>query len=179
MKSRACSLEQAQWGICHALSDGVIEFRARLEHHHSRQQTSKDIVSGNNLQIPTDLTPDDIDWQESRPKKPWRLRELPRHHPGLWSIAGIELSSIDVMAKLLPGAAAPGAPQSDKPKRKHRERPQRTAAETAINAIWAKDVPPAHELVNDRLVDRVSKWLEQKGLPKVSRDTILRAAGRK
>ncbi|MCC8971768.1 hypothetical protein [Bradyrhizobium brasilense] len=180
VKSTACSQEQAQWGICRALSDGVIEIRAHLLKHDSTMQTSRDVVTGTVLQIPTELKPNDIDWQHSRPKKPWWLSNYPRHHSGLWHLARIEFSSTNVTRIISPNGATPDAPRSEKkPTRKHRERPSREAAEIAIKDLWPNDLPPPHELQNYQLVDRVIKRIKERGWRVVSRDTILRAAGRK
>lgn len=180
-KASGCSQEQARSDLCRALSDGVIDIHAKLQRHDIRPLKSTRIVSGKELQTPTDLKPDDIDWPNSRPVKPWFLCDVPRHHHGPWQLAHIEVSSSDVTAKLLSQPTAnPSAAESDKqPKQNHRESPQLKAAQIAINGLWPKGVPPQHVLRNDLFVSQVNKGLKQNGWGEVSRDTILRAAGRR
>ncbi|MGY4615464.1 hypothetical protein ACVWZ4_000691 [Bradyrhizobium sp. USDA 4472] len=181
-KASGCSQEQARSDVCCALSDGVIALRAKLARHPIRLLTSTEVICGKQLEIPTDLKPNDIDWQDSRPEKPWCLRDHPRLHHGPWYLERIELSTADVTAKLLPEVgptASPSAPETDKrPKRKQRESTQLKNTQDAINNLW-KDVPPQHVLPNALLDRRVNAWLKEHGRREVSRDTILRAAGRR
>ena len=181
MQASGCSQDQARWDLCRALSGRVIDILAKLQRHDIRPLKSTRIVSGKQLQIPTVLKPDDIDWQNSRPLKPWFLCDVPPLHHGPWHLAHIELFGPDITAKLLSGVeptASPSAAKSDK-QPKQRESPQLTAAKIAVNKLWPKDVPPQHVLRNDLLVSEVNKWLKQNGQREVSRDTILRAAGRR
>ncbi|MGY8682389.1 hypothetical protein Q2941_32125 [Bradyrhizobium sp. UFLA05-153] len=173
-----CSHKQAQSDICGAVSDGDIRIRAKLGKHAIRPIKSTEVISGNQLEIPTDLKLGDFDWENSRPAKPWFVRNHPRYHHGPWHLEQIELSNTDVTAKLL-SSAGPTASPTVRPAKRHRGRPQREAAEIAIKTLWPDGVPPPRELPNDRLVDRVITWLKQYGLPMSGRDTILRAAGRR
>lgn len=181
MQSTGCSQEQGRWDLGRAISDGVIGVRAKLASHDIRPLKSTTVVFGNQLRIPTDLKPEDFNWQTSQPVKPWFLCDVPRHHHGPWQLAHIEVSSSDVTAKLLSQPTAnPSAAESDKqPKQNHRESPQLKAAQIAINGLWPKGVPPQHVLRNDLFVSQVNKGLKQNGWGEVSRDTILRAAGRR
>lgn len=165
------SQEQARWDICRALADGAIGVRAKLANHSVRPTRSTVVVCGNQLETPTGLTPEDIDWEHSRPKKAWSVRDLPRYHHGPWYLEYIELSKADVTAKLLSRVVGPT--------KKHRGRPQREAAEIAIKALWPDGVPLPRELPNDQLVGRVIKWIKENRLPISGHDTILRAAGRR
>lgn len=182
MKASGCTQEQAQWDICRALADGAIGFRVNLAKHAIRPPRSSVLVYGHQLELPTSLTPKDIDWEDSRPTKPWHVRDLPRHHHGPWYLERIELSKADVTAKLLADLALtadPSAPETDKrPKRKQREPTQLKSADDAIRNLW-KDIPPQRVLPNDLLDRDVNEWLKQHGRREVSRDTILRAAGRR
>jgi hypothetical protein len=47
----------------------------------------------------------------------------------------------------------------------------------AIEAVWPDGVPK--DLLNKQIEREVGDWLKQQGNPPISRDTILRAAGRK
>ena len=49
----------------------------------------------------------------------------------------------------------------------------------AVEAIYPKGVPNQATVPNKVLVGEVQDWLKSKGMPKVSRDTIFRAVGRR
>jgi hypothetical protein len=53
----------------------------------------------------------------------------------------------------------------------------RDVAKQAINALWANGIPDT--LTNGRLVKQVGDWLKQRNVRDISRETILRAAGRR
>lgn len=171
------SQEQARWDICRALADGAIGVRAKLAKHAVRLTRSTVVVCGNQVVIPTDLTPDDFDWEHSRPVKSWFVRDRHYHH-GPWDLEVIELSKADVTAKLLSRVGPTAGPMVG-PSKKHRGRPQREGAEIAIKALWPDGVPLPRELPNDQLVGRVIKWTKENRRPISGHDTILRAAGRR
>ncbi|MBH5401179.1 hypothetical protein HZZ13_25840 [Bradyrhizobium sp. CNPSo 4010] len=183
MKATDCSQDQARSALCDAISDDVIEIRAKLRKHQIRPTTSTQVVGKKQLRIPTDLTPEDFDWEKSRPFKPWFLRDVPRHHHGPWQLASVEVSSRSVTEQILPQIGPTMSPSprgsENQPKRKLRENPKRTAAKKAIDALWPNGVPPAHELPNDLLDRQLNSWLKRQRGFEVSRDTALRAAGRR
>ena len=74
------------------------------------------------------------------------------------------------------GAAQTGAKAPSKAKKK-RATPKLDAANKALTELYEHDIP-AHEL-NDRLVNRVIEHVKKKYKLDVSRDTVLRAAGRR
>jgi len=180
MRSTDLSREQAETDICRAMADGAIEFRARLASHVNGLQKSHQEVDGSDVRIPTQLKPHDLDWQKSRPTKPWPIGALSRHRSGLWHLEWIELSKGDVTRELLPSekVIAP-AKAPIETKRKKRETPKLDAARAALQTLFPEGIPPRHVLLDDQLVDRVSNYLKKNKLPHVSRDTILRAAKRK
>jgi hypothetical protein len=102
------SVSEAQRDICHALRDGKLRQRYRVE----RVQTpngfdvnlqavgqlrsrfdQRDIIG--QPRVPPDLIPDDIDWLNSRPKCPWLDQ-----HRFLVRIDKIEVSTKDVIRTL-------------------------------------------------------------------------------
>lgn len=182
-KTSGCSQDQARSAICQAISDGVIKVRGKLARHDIRSLKSTYVVCGNHLEIPTGLKPDDFDWLNSRPVKPWFLRNIQGLHHGPWHLAYIELFGPDREKHLLSNiepTVGPTAPQSEKqPKRKRRENPKLKVAKIANDALWPNGPPPTHELPNALLDRHVNTWLKENGLPEVSRDTVLRAAGRR
>lgn len=54
---------------------------------------------------------------------------------------------------------------------------KRDLAQQAVDAIWRDGIPK--DLLAKQIEKQVGEWLKAKGLPAISRDTILRAAGRK
>jgi hypothetical protein len=72
-----------------------------------------------------------------------------------------------------------GQPAHDKPNNPRRPPISRKlgAAKEAIGAIWPDGILGG--VVNDDVVRQVTAWMKARGLSTVSRDTILRAAGRK
>jgi hypothetical protein len=59
----------------------------------------------------------------------------------------------------------------------NRGSPKRRLAEQAINKLWPGGIPSS--VLNKEIEKAVGEWLKQQGLAQVSRDTILRAAGKK
>jgi hypothetical protein len=73
----ACGLTQndAKADICRAIADGAVTVRAKLGRHTTKSMTGGDtVLEGSAFQIPTRLKPEELDWQESRPLKPWPVR---------------------------------------------------------------------------------------------------------
>jgi hypothetical protein len=134
------------------------------------------------LAIPRDLGPADLDWENSRPKKPWPYGDQWRKF--LAHIAKLELSAKDVMRVLCRGAADTSEDTSRgeelPPDAALRKRPMRKLADHAIKQIFPAGDPGKDEVPHDELVQRVTNFLKEAGhrhLP--GKDTILRAAGRR
>lgn len=72
---------EAQVDICQAIADGSVRIRAKLGRH-TRGTTARDMVlEGKDFRLPTALRPEDLDWRESRPLKPWLVpRETFQSH---------------------------------------------------------------------------------------------------
>jgi hypothetical protein len=73
--------------------------------------------------------------------------------------------------------AQPDGGQSEQ-QRLPRSQSQRKRAERAIAAVYPKGVPDQGTVSNKRLCKAVGDWCQQHGGP-ISKDTILRAAGRR
>jgi hypothetical protein len=134
------------------------------------------------LAIPRDLGPADLDWENSRPRKPWpygvQWREFLAH------IVKLELSAKDVTRVLCRRAADTSEDTSRGEElplvAAGRKRPVRELADYAIKQIFPAGVPSKDEVPHDELVQRVTNFLKEAGhrhLP--GKDTILRAAGRR
>ena len=81
--------EQAQTDLCRAIADRTVKIRCKLKRHTTRHITSKAVLEGKDFQIPTEIKPEDLDWERSRPLKPWFVRR------GSFSATGILGSGVD------------------------------------------------------------------------------------
>jgi hypothetical protein len=104
--------QQARVDICNAVADRKIGVRVLLAA--SARDGAGQRFSGGNLRVPERLVPDDFDWDQSRPLKPWPTGPTdPEQIVALWSwmprpIELLELSTgdvIDVLCNLRPPAA--------------------------------------------------------------------------
>jgi hypothetical protein len=88
--------EEAQAGICQAIADGTIRFRCGPQRHAGRSIISRQLLEGKDVHVPASLKPEDLDWEQSRPMRPWAIRREISRLPGLWHLDWIELSRTDV-----------------------------------------------------------------------------------
>ncbi len=182
VEATGLSKEAAQADICRAVFDGVIEIRAGLGEHNTRPMRSGGtMLGGDAFQIPTPLNPEDFDWQRSRPIKPWFVRREAFRQPGYWNLKWIELSRADVTNVLctVPAAGESSAQAQAKTTLKTRRRPTLERAQHAIQSVYPDGVPSQVVEPNATLYRHIGDWLKGNGLPNVSDDTILRAAGRR
>jgi hypothetical protein len=176
------SSDQAhQADICRAIADRTVEIRVKLKRHVTRATTSSETLPGSAFQIPMDLKPDDLDWEQSRPKVAWLVpRDRGYRVHGYWELALIEVSRADVTAELC-GGEDPVATETT-PARSTttgRTRPVRESALRAIDELYAQGKPSQSSEPNKKLCSRVNDWLKDHGMHPVSHDTILRAAKRR
>jgi hypothetical protein len=150
------------------------------------------------VMIPSRIAPEDFDWQESRPLKPWRDPQASLS-PFDWRRDCIHLRRADVTRVLVAprelGAAKTTVTTPDAPTAKAtviapalatranrkpgRAQPSRERAQRAIEALYPNGVPNQTTEPNSTLYRKVGEWLKTKKLPAVSDTTILRAAGRR
>jgi len=175
----------AKRAICDAIADRAIDIRLALRQHATKGTTAHDrVFAGTDVEIPTHLGPEDMDFENSRPLKPWSIpREKNRYLAGRWHIDWIELSSADVTKVLIP-ASSGDQPSAAMPRdrfRQHRSKaqPARGRALDVINALYPDGVPKQATEPNKNLCYRVAARLRELKLPAVSDDTILRAARRR
>jgi len=179
MNATGCTEEQAQTAICQAVADGTIAFRGQLKKHTTKQMTSSAVLKGADFEIRRMIKPADLDWEVSRPLKPWIVRTGHYSIPGPWELARIELCTNAVTSVLCaPQSAA--ARQASTPKASTvKSRPSFDRAKRAIGKLYPSGVPDQAVLPNYELIKSVLKELKDQVLPQVSDDTILRAAGRR
>ncbi len=96
-----CSKEEAQADICQAVADGVIRIRGRLKNQATGPMRSKEVLEGPAFDIKPTMKPDDLDWEQSRPLKPWTVRRGSYSLPGSWILDWIELSSTDIASRFV------------------------------------------------------------------------------
>src|SRR5262249_55401579 len=152
-----------------------------LRRHSTKGMTAHGkVLSGADVEIPARLEPKDIDFENSRPLKPWTVkRERIAHLAGSWDVDWIELSSADVTTLIPVGhgdQTSPGSDPQKRPSRPHQKtQTGRERAHRAIKALYPDGVPDQATEPNGNLCQRIAAWLKEMRLPAVSNDTILRA----
>jgi hypothetical protein len=181
MQSSSFSRDQAEAEICRGISAGAIGIRAKLAKHTIKLQTSHLEVDGSDLRIPTQLEPHDLEWQQSRPTNPWWIRDLPPLYGGPWRLAWLKLSKADVTQVLLRSEKSIAASVSEAPSKAKRKRttPKLDAVRAALKTLFPGGIPSQEDMLNDKLADRVIKHVKKNNGLHVSRDTVLRATGRR
>jgi hypothetical protein len=179
--------DKAQSALCEAIADGVMRFRGQLCRHATRRMTSSSILKGEHFEIPATFKSADLDWEASRPTKPWVVC---RGHffslPGHWHLNWLEVMKIDVTERFggqdhtfqtaaqdrLPNAAA-----SDPSNRTNVRHPVRRRGRNA-KKFNATKIAMLEEIRQGRLTSSgLSNMLEKELSAKyrVSRDTARRA----
>ena len=181
MEAAGVSKDEAQVDICQAIVDGAVQFRCRLKRHTTKPMTSKAVLDGNAFLQITKLKPDDLDWEGSRPLKPWTVRRGSYPIPGDWELACLKLSKTDVTNVLCRAETQGETAQraSRETGATSRSRPTFERAQRVIREFYPQGVPGQAVEPNSNLCRRVGEKLKEQGLPDVSNDTILRAAGRR
>ena len=93
--------DEAKTDLCRAVADGKI--RVRLKVDANANHIGGRVLSGDNISVPSHLTPGNFDWSQSRPRNPWRVGPTGRqNYTHVWwswqpqSIELIELATADV-----------------------------------------------------------------------------------
>jgi hypothetical protein len=188
MAATNASEHEAQADICQGLSDGAVEFRARLKCHASKHMTSnKTVLDSTAFDTPHVIRRDELDWERSRPNKPWHVKRGAHALPGLWNLDWIELSRADVTSILCPAKASDSQageklskklPVGEKQPRV-KGAPTLERVQQVIRDLYPDAVPDQSTVPNKTLVGFVDEKLKSLSQPSVSKDTILRAAGRR
>jgi hypothetical protein len=90
------SREEAKTDICQAIADRTIKIQVKLRKHTTRSVTSKRVLEGKNFEIPAAIKLADLDWESSRPVKPWPVHREIFGFPGHWHLDWIEVCRADV-----------------------------------------------------------------------------------
>ena len=175
------SEDKAKERICQAIADRVVNIRGKLKEDRNKLHTSNAVLAGGEFRIPHDIKPEDLDWDGSRPLKPWEVHAERFRVSKLWYLDWIELSVDNVTRNLCQPTRQGEAPQraSSSAGAESRSRPSRERVLQAIAELYPQGVPTQAAVPNASLCRRVGDWLTERRLPHVSDDTILRAAGRR
>jgi hypothetical protein len=181
MKAGGLSKDEAQSDICQAIADGAVNIQGKVGRHITKGTYDPTVLEGRDIQIPTEIKSGELDWDESRPVKPWFVRSKPNRHGGPWQLEWIKLSRADVTNVLCTAGeqGKPAQPTSSETGSTTRNRPAFERALGAIKELYPRGVPEQATEPNANLCRRVGDKLKNEGLPDVSDDTILRAAGRR
>jgi hypothetical protein len=182
MEATGLSKEKARISLCQAIADGAVKIRAKPNQHTTRLSRSHAVLDGEEFQIPTQLESEDLDWDESRPLKPWLVqRGKTKIPPGYWELKWIELCTTDVTEVLCAaGQQGESAQRASMEKAAtRRRRPTFERARAALKKLYPQGVPEQAAEPNAILCRRVGDILKKEGLRDASDDTILRAAGRR
>jgi hypothetical protein len=177
------SKEQAQIALGQAIADGVVKIRGKLKRRMTTHMTASDtVLEGAAFRIPPKIDPRDLEYEQSRPVKPWAVQRGAFEPSGFWELEWIELFRTDVTkAMCSPSARAPARTQlaSKEAPARSRTRPALERAEQVIKLLYPEALPGQATVPNAILCRRAGEKLRELGLPDVSDDTILRAAGRR
>jgi hypothetical protein len=103
MTAAGLSKDEAQSDICQAIADGAVKIRGKLGRHTTRHsRASETVLEGKDFDVPTTIKSEDLDWEKSRPVKPWMVRRGIFALAGYWDLDWIELSRTDVTNVLCP-----------------------------------------------------------------------------
>jgi hypothetical protein len=174
------SEDEAKVCICKAVADRTVKIRTKLKRHMTKKLRASDtVLEGQALNIPSELGLADLDWEQSRPLRPWVVRRGSYDVPGLWSLEWIELSRTDVTNVLCQVGRQPDPEPLSKTSVKSKGRPLFDAAKRAIDALYPQGLPDPAVASDKILCWRVREKLKGLGILSISDDTILRAAGRR
>jgi len=101
MAATGLSKTEVESDICRAILDRDVEFRCKLKEHLTKHITASAVLEGENFDIP-EIKPEDLDWEQSRPLKPWAVLHGAFNPAGYWHLESIELYRIDLTNALCP-----------------------------------------------------------------------------
>jgi hypothetical protein len=171
--------DEAKSDLCQAISDRTIAIRLQPGKNTTTGMTTHGtVLNGDDVEIPARLSPNDIDWNNSRPLRPWAVRR--ERLRGYWRIEWVEVLSSDVTRIVCGSRSEPKQTvPSNAQTRRGKSSPALARARSALEQLHPDGVPGEAVVSNMDLYRAVGTKLKDMGLPDVSNDTILRAAGRR
>jgi hypothetical protein len=114
IETNGCSKDQAQADICRALNDGT-KFRGKLKKQANGPTRAKNTLrETEDFEPLTGIKPEDLDWENSCPRRPLRVRRGAFWPAGDWELEKIEVSGADLTGRLCIGV---GRGEGDRPSR--------------------------------------------------------------
>src|SRR5262245_28553875 len=113
MTAAELSKEEAKADICRAIAHRAVKIQGQLKKHTTRPMRASNVLEGKDFEIPTTIRSEDLDWERSRPVKPWLVSRGMFDPAGYWELEWIELSRDDVTHVLCteqPGESVRRAP---------------------------------------------------------------------
>ena len=179
MATARLSKEDAQSLICLAIADGILKFRGKVGQHATRPIYGNRVLEKEHFEILAEIKPEDLDWEKSRPLNPCGVRREILNQPGLWNVDWIEVFSADVTKLCSARCQGEVTQRPSRTGATRRSQPAFERARRAIDELFPDGVPGQADVPNAILCRRVGVKLKNDGLPNLSDDTILRAAGRR
>jgi hypothetical protein len=137
---------EARTDICRAIADGAVNIRGKLGSHTTKPLRASDtVLEGKDFHIPSEIKPEDLDWERSRPVKPWTVRRENFKVPGQWELEWVELFRTDITNVLCPDGRQSEAAQhvSSEPGAVSRTQPPRESRGSSVGAATAGPRPAA------------------------------------
>jgi hypothetical protein len=100
VKASGFTRQEAQSDICRAIADGAVDFRCKVGKHIFGLWSGPPMAGRENFELPANISPEDFDWDSSRPKKPWAVPHNRFGPRGYWYLDRIELFGPDVIKVL-------------------------------------------------------------------------------
>jgi hypothetical protein len=156
-------LAVAKVRLLNAMSGGRIEFQAFRQIGLELKPIT--------VAMPRRLTPDGIDWNNSRPFAPWEGTGAWRW-VSLHPLDLIEVCRADVIRVLCCAGSGQvrlvvDAPAPDAPIRRRKRSPEVERANHALTAIYPQGVPDQATVRDNKLNDQVNDWLRDNSLDPV------------
>jgi hypothetical protein len=106
------SIEVAQSDLCRAIADRAVRIRVKLGRHMKGFTAWDTILPGTALRLSAEIKPEDLDWEKSRPVKPWMVARGSFSIWGPWLLEWIEVCRADVTNVLCRTRKQDEAPQN-------------------------------------------------------------------
>jgi len=185
--SKGHSAEIARERLCAGIDDGLVRFRAFPGKRTDGMTAHMVVFEEKELEYHRPLTPEHLDFVNSRPTNRMFVPGEKRHGMrGWWSIKRLQVFAPDVQALTQAKANVPTCAETSRAQaapvkavRRPKTPAARERAARIVHELYPDGLPNQALLPNGELCRQVSLKGKELGLPGFSDDTILRAAGRR
>ena len=126
----------AQIDLCRAIADGTVNIRCKLKRH-TTGFTSKAVLEGKDFEIPTEIKPEDLNWETSCPVKHGLVRRGSYSIPGYWELEWIEVCRADVTKALCAAKEQDENTQHASRRRRQAQAGCRAKARSNARCLWS------------------------------------------